>query len=142
MATAEETAAVREIARRRWLELERKLARQGADSPPEETLEAEDLRRKWNFALSVDVLRATPPSIPTSAEQRQLQTIEREIEWLRGLIASALRSNQDIKRQQELAATERHRRDWIVYVAIGVLILIEIPVALGVAILLSRFGGW
>jgi hypothetical protein len=132
VATAEETAAIREEARRRWLELERQIARRGADSPPEDVLEAEDLRRKWGFALNPHV---APVPVPTTPAVRDL-----EMDWLRTLIASALRSNQEIKFRQDESAVERHRRDRIVYLGISGVVLLQIVIIILFVQFAQRFG--
>jgi hypothetical protein len=136
VATEQETTVIREEARRRWLVLEQQIARQGIDAPPEEVLEAEDLRRRWGFALSV----SAPASTPAPAVVRTW-TINDEISWMRTMLGSALRTATDVKQKQEADFAERPRRQLVLNLWLGAVTVIALANLYLMALLLGRFGG-
>lgn len=129
MAFEEEEKAIYERNRQRWLELEKEIALKGMDVEPHITIEAEELRRKYGFRL-------TRQRVPVEARGVHRDD---EIEWLRVLIGSALRSTAQLKQAYDDDIGARARRQAILNIWLGVLTVLQVIVVIIMYELVLRF---
>ncbi len=132
MASDEETRVIRETARRRWIALQKQIALHGADTDPADLIEAEDIARRWGFSLD-------PKAVPVHL-RGEVRNIE--LEWLRILVASALKTVASVQAAQLADAAQRQARQRINTIVYGAIFLLQIILLAEVGRLAGRLGGW
>lgn len=132
MASEAEAREIRETARRRWVELQKQIARHGADSDPADLIEAEDIARRWGFSLD-------PRTVPVDL-RGEVRNIE--IEWLRILVASALKTVAAVQAAQSADADQRRTRQRLNTAIYAVILILQLVIVAEVGRLAGRVGGW
>lgn len=134
MANETEQYEIRETARRRWVELQKQIARHGADSDPADLIEADDIARRWGFRLDPTTI---PPDLRGRGEVRAI-----DLDWLRLLVASALKIAAAGETRALDDMQQRRSRQMLNNIVFGLIILLQFIILAELGSLAGRVGGW